>query len=78
MKPKPHPVNRRGRRNLECFRYGTCLDYVVKQGWQHWDCSKCTYRSVREPDDAVRTVHDTDVCYELPPAFARNVWQRFG
>ena len=77
MKSKRNPVNKQGHRNLQCIHYCTCLDDAVEKGWQYWQCSECAYKSVREPDDAVRTVHDSNVCYELPSNLSRQAWQRY-
>jgi hypothetical protein len=76
MKPKRKPVNRQGERNIQCAHYGVCLDDAVKRQWQHWECSECAYRSAHESRDAVRTVPDPNVCYELPSQFARQAWHR--
>ncbi len=78
MEPNPHPVKKQGYRNLHCFHYGGCLDHAVKHRWQCWNCSECLHKSSEEPTDAVRTVHDSNLIYELPYKLSREVWHRFG
>ncbi len=77
MTPSANPTNKTGQRNLQCSYYGDCLDYAVDHGWQSWDCSKCSERSRRSPSDAVRSVQDSQVLYELPAGISREVLRRF-
>ena len=77
MTPSAKPTNKTGQRNLQCYYYGDCLDYAVDHRWQSWDCSKCPNRSSKYPSDAVRSVQDAHICYELPARISREVLRRF-
>jgi hypothetical protein len=77
MRPKRNPVNQPGDRNLECTFYGRCLDFAVQYGWQHWNCGQCFHKSKKLAVDAVRTVPDTSVHYEIPSGLPRRFYERF-
>ena len=36
-----HPVNREGRRFIECPFYRDCLMHAAKNDWRAWTCEKC-------------------------------------
>jgi hypothetical protein len=36
-----HPVNREGRRFIECPFYGECLMHAAKHNWRAWTCAQC-------------------------------------
>ncbi len=77
MTPSANPTNKTGQRNLQCSYYGDCLDYAVDHRWQSWDCSKCSNRLMQSSSDAVRSVQDSHVCYELPARISREILHRF-
>ena len=37
-----HPVNREGRRFIECPFYGDCLMHAAKYNWSAWTCEECS------------------------------------
>jgi hypothetical protein len=76
MYPKPKPINKEGSRNLGCVHYGVCLDHAVEKHWRHWNCNQCWYKSKKQALDAVRTVQDTTLCYEIPSVLVRRFQQR--
>lgn len=77
MIPNAKPVNKPGRRNFHCVNYGECLDYAVDCHWDSWSCSDCQNRFQKASVDAVRSVHDSHIRYELPRNLDREVWHRF-
>jgi len=36
-----HPLNREGRRFIECPFYRDCLMHAAKRDWRAWTCEKC-------------------------------------
>jgi hypothetical protein len=78
MSVKPSPVCRKGDRNLYCPNYGECLDHAVDHKWRTWNCSECAFKEIQEPIPAVRTVNDSNICYELPKTLPQEVWHSFG
>jgi hypothetical protein len=77
MKPRLNPVCKKGERNLYCLYYGDCLDHAVGHRWRHWNCSECSHKFTQEVVNAVRTVDDSNIFYELPPSFSAEVWHTF-
>ena len=43
-----NPVEKDGERNIWCKYYDACLDYVVENFWQRWDCSQCKHLTNQE------------------------------
>ena len=41
---KYNPTVQRGGRNVFCSHYGDCLDYVIEQSWESWNCDRCALR----------------------------------
>ena len=78
MKMTPSPIGKKGERNIYCPNYGDCLDHAVENKWRAWSCAECSCKLLQEATQAVRTVSDSNVLYELPPNFAQDVWQRWG
>ena len=37
----PKPINRRGRRLIDCPFHGECLMHAAKHNWKAWTCEKC-------------------------------------
>ena len=44
-----NPINRSGRRNLECPHYAACLDRVASVQWPQFTCDLCAHRKTRQP-----------------------------
>ncbi len=78
MKETPSPVRKKGERNIYCPKYGDCLDHAVAHRWRYWDCSECSFKLIQEATQAVMTVNESNILYELPTAFCRDIWQRWG
>jgi len=74
MRSKANPVKKPGRRNFQCVHYGDCLDYAVASKWESWSCSKCPNRYKKTPTDAVQSVRDGHIRYELPSGMSRETW----
>ncbi len=39
-----NPSRRRGKRNVFCSFYSECLDVVIGNRWNHWNCTQCEQR----------------------------------
>ena len=77
MMATANPVCKPGRRNFQCVHYGNCLDHAVAKQWNSWSCSECPNRYQKTPVDAVRSVGDKHIRYELPQGLSREIWHRF-
>lgn len=78
MSAGPNPVRQKGERNLYCPYYGECLDHAVDHKWRSWNCTACSFQTVQDTGYPVRTVDDSNICYELPPTLPQEVWYSFG
>jgi hypothetical protein len=58
MVPKGNPIPAKGERNIFCPFYNGCLDYAIKDFWDSWNCSQCSYRLITQ----YLNEHDHEVC----------------
>ena len=77
MRPKQKPANQEGDRNFDCKHYDSCLDHAVKHRWLHWHCGQCSLKAVKKEHDAVQTVPEHEICYELPASISRELHHRY-
>jgi hypothetical protein len=50
--PSADPQRSRGKRNLYCVAYDTCLDTAIQNNWPTFSCSRsCTYIQSYDPPD---------------------------
>jgi hypothetical protein len=63
METGKRPIGKRGRRNVYCPHYRTCLDYAISQSWEVWRCGKCKYASVEEPREEISYRNEGTVAY---------------
>jgi hypothetical protein len=67
MDHKCRPAQRRGERNILCVHYNDCLDYVIRNAWESWDCGDCCHRHNQEARPEMRFVANEEVAYyDLP------------
>ncbi len=78
MKSMLSPICRKGERNVYCPNYNDCLDHAVDHKWRYWSCSECSFKMIQERSYPVRTVDDSNICYELPSNFSQEMWQSWG
>ncbi len=70
MQKHCNPRQHKGERNLFCNHYSNCLDYVIRNDWPDWACTRCAYQR-NHYDKPVVFHSDTDTFdyHDLSPDF---------
>jgi hypothetical protein len=67
MDAKTNPTPKRGKRNIFCPFYSTCLNTAIREQWSRWNCAKCEQRANREGEPEISlNVNYSIAYYELP------------
>lgn len=75
MHLETNPFERKGKRNVWCKYYSSCLDYAISHSWQHWYCGKCKHLSDRYAGvDVVSTESESMDHFEIPDSIYRHLF----
>ena len=74
MNPEANPVRQKGKRNLWCGHYGSCLDNAARKLWRDWDCSQCGHQSDTSLGvDSIQTRSEFDGYHKIAEGVVRGV-----
>ncbi len=77
------PIKKGKIRNTECPYYNSCLDFVIKKGWDTWACDSCGNASTKDIEYSLESPHleisgETTLNYPLGDELERRRSEKKG